>query len=173
MRKPLRFRISATKSAAFSCGGPLQLAEQEFLFRAAIAFTGTRVSESELEAGNLQQVPRGLCHHRKTCFVRTSAPVIGSWISGGLGALGLTLPSYIGAMLVGAPIRNVDDHLGWFGLSPRSIEVIGNAALSLFLVVALMDLHLDLAGAGHAAAWSASARKRSWSWRSAAGRCCA
>lgn len=72
---------------------------------------------------------------------------IGSWISGGLGALGLTLPSYIGAMLVGALIRNVDDHLGWFGLSPRSIEMIGNAALSLFLVVALMDLHLwDLAG---------------------------
>ncbi len=72
---------------------------------------------------------------------------IGAWISGGLGALGLTLPSYIGAMLVGALIRNVDDRLGWFGLSPRSIETIGNAALSLFLVVALMDLHLwDLAG---------------------------
>ncbi|TPG11539.1 sodium/glutamate symporter [Rhodanobacter glycinis] len=72
---------------------------------------------------------------------------IGAWISGGLGALGLTLPSYIGAMLVGALIRNLDDHLGWFGLSPRSIDIIGNAALSLFLVVALMDLHLwDLAG---------------------------
>ena len=72
---------------------------------------------------------------------------IGAWISGGLGALGLTLPSYIGAMLVGALIRNLDDHLGWFGLSLRSIDIIGNAALSLFLVVALMNLHLwDLAG---------------------------
>lgn len=72
---------------------------------------------------------------------------IGAWISGGLGALGLTLPSYIGAMLVGALIRNVDDRFGWFGLSPRSIDMIGSAALSLFLVVALMDLHLwDLAG---------------------------
>jgi len=72
---------------------------------------------------------------------------IGAWISGGLGALGLTLPSYIGAMLVGALIRNVDDHLGWFGLSLRSIDIIGNASLSLFLVVALMNLHLwDLAG---------------------------
>jgi ESS family glutamate:Na+ symporter len=72
---------------------------------------------------------------------------IGAWISGGLGALGLTLPSYIGAMLVGALIRNVDDHLGWFGLSLRSVDVIGNASLSLFLVVALMNLHLwDLAG---------------------------
>jgi ESS family glutamate:Na+ symporter len=72
---------------------------------------------------------------------------VGAWISGGLGALGLTLPGYIGAMLVGALIRNLDDRLGWFGLSPRSIDVIGNTSLSLFLVVALMDLHLwDLAG---------------------------
>ncbi len=72
---------------------------------------------------------------------------VGAWISGGLGALGLTLPSYIGAMLIGALIRNLDDYFGWFGLSHRSIEVIGNASLALFLVVALMDLHLwDLAG---------------------------
>ncbi len=72
---------------------------------------------------------------------------VGAWISGGLVALGLVLPSYIGAMLMGALIRNIDDHFGWFGLSPRSIDVIGNTSLSLFLVVALMDLHLwDLAG---------------------------
>jgi ESS family glutamate:Na+ symporter len=72
---------------------------------------------------------------------------IGAWISGGLSRLGVTLPGYIGAMLVGAAIRNLDDWLGWFGLSTRGMELIGNAALSLFLVVALMDLHLwDLAG---------------------------
>ena len=72
---------------------------------------------------------------------------LGAWISDGIGALGVTLPSYIGAMLVGALIRNVDDRSGWFGLSARSIEIVGNASLSLFLVVALMNLHLwDLAG---------------------------
>ncbi|MEW9570961.1 sodium/glutamate symporter [Rhodanobacter sp. Si-c] len=72
---------------------------------------------------------------------------IGAWISGGLSRLGVTLPSYIGAMLVGAAIRNIDDTLGWFGLSTRSMELIGSIALSLFLVVALMNLHLwDLAG---------------------------
>ncbi|HEY1589762.1 MAG TPA: sodium/glutamate symporter [Rhodanobacter sp.] len=72
---------------------------------------------------------------------------IGAWISGGLTRLGVTLPSYIGAMLVGAAIRNIDDSLGWFGLSTRGMELIGNTALSLFLVVALMNLHLwDLAG---------------------------
>jgi ESS family glutamate:Na+ symporter len=50
-------------------------------------------------------------------------------------------------MLAGAAIRNLDDRLGWFGLSARSMELIGTTSLSLFLVVALMDLHLwDLAG---------------------------
>ena len=72
---------------------------------------------------------------------------IGAWISQGLGMLGLTLPSYIGAMLAGAVLRNIDDHFHWFGLSVCSMELIGNASLSLFLVVVLMDLHLwDLAG---------------------------
>jgi ESS family glutamate:Na+ symporter len=72
---------------------------------------------------------------------------LGAWISDGIGALGVTLPSYIGAMLVGALIRNIDDRNGWFGLSARTIEIVGNASLSLFLVVALMNLHLwDLAG---------------------------
>ncbi|HKR76097.1 MAG TPA: sodium/glutamate symporter [Rhodanobacter sp.] len=72
---------------------------------------------------------------------------IGAWISDGLSRLGVTLPGYIGAMLVGAAVRNIDDTLGWFGLSARGMELIGNTALSLFLVVALMNLHLwDLAG---------------------------
>jgi ESS family glutamate:Na+ symporter len=72
---------------------------------------------------------------------------LGAWISGGLGQLGLTLPAYIGAMLVGALIRNIDDRHGWFGLSMPTIDVIGNTCLSLFLVMALMDLHLwELSG---------------------------
>jgi ESS family glutamate:Na+ symporter len=72
---------------------------------------------------------------------------IGAWVSKGLGMLGWTLPSYIGAMLAGAVIRNLDDRLDWFGLSASRMELIGNTSLSLFLVVALMDLHLwDLAG---------------------------
>jgi ESS family glutamate:Na+ symporter len=72
---------------------------------------------------------------------------IGAWIGQGLGELGLTLPAYIGAMLVGAAVRNIDDRTGWFRLSVRHMELIGNTSLSLFLVVALMNLHLwDLAG---------------------------
>ena len=62
-------------------------------------------------------------------------------------ALGMTLPAYIGAMLVAAVFRNLDDFTGVFGLSQRVIDDIGNIALSLFLVMALMTLRLwELAG---------------------------
>lgn len=66
----------------------------------------------------------------------------GSWVSKGFALLDVTLPAYIGAMLVAAVIRNVDDATGWLGLSTRIIDVIGAVALSLFLVLALMTLKL-------------------------------
>ncbi|HKX99160.1 MAG TPA: sodium/glutamate symporter [Steroidobacteraceae bacterium] len=72
---------------------------------------------------------------------------IGFWVSQGFAALGMTLPAYIGAMLVAAAIRNVDDVTGWFGLSHRFINGFGIVALTLFLVMALMTLKLwELAG---------------------------
>jgi ESS family glutamate:Na+ symporter len=72
---------------------------------------------------------------------------IGVWVSAWLTSLGLTLPVYIGAMLVAALIRNIDDVTGAFGLSMRLIDDIGTIALSLFLVMALMTLRLwELAG---------------------------
>ena len=59
----------------------------------------------------------------------------------------MTLPAYIGAMLVAAVIRNVDDATGLIGLSQRTIDDLGSVALSLFLVLALMTLRLwELAG---------------------------
>ena len=75
------------------------------------------------------------------------AMAVGAWISGWMSGLGITLPGYIGAMLIGALIRNLDDRHRVFGLSPRSIDTVGNVSLSLFLVIALMNLHLwDLSG---------------------------
>jgi len=72
---------------------------------------------------------------------------VGVWVSAWLTGLGLTLPGYIGAMLVAAVLRNLDDLTGAFGLSQRVIDDIGNIALSLFLVMALMTLRLwELAG---------------------------
>lgn len=72
---------------------------------------------------------------------------LGSWIGKGFAALGLTLPAYIGAMLVGAFVRNLDDRTGWLKLSLPTIDLIGNVCLALFLSVALMNLKLwELAG---------------------------
>ena len=71
----------------------------------------------------------------------------GLWVSAGLTRLGLTLPAYIGAMLVAALIRNIDDAAGVFRLSQRVIDDLGTIALAFFLVMALMTLRLwELAG---------------------------
>lgn len=68
---------------------------------------------------------------------------IGAWLT----ASGITLPAYIGAMLVAAVLRNLDDATGMIGLSQRTIDDLGSVALSLFLVLALMTLRLwELAG---------------------------
>jgi glutamate:Na+ symporter, ESS family len=75
------------------------------------------------------------------------AMAVGSWVSAGIGALGITLPAYVGAMLVAAALRNLDDATGKLGLSPRFLDDFGAVALSLFLVLALMTLRLwELAG---------------------------
>ena len=72
---------------------------------------------------------------------------IGLWVSGWLTGAGLTLPAYIGAMLIAAIVRNLDDVTGVFGLSQQVVDDLGNIALSLFLVMALMTLRLwELAG---------------------------
>jgi ESS family glutamate:Na+ symporter len=72
---------------------------------------------------------------------------VGVWVSAAIAQTGRTLPAYIGAMIVAAVIRNLDDATGLIGMSQRTIDDIGNVALALFLVMALMTLRLwELAG---------------------------
>lgn len=72
---------------------------------------------------------------------------LGSFVSGWFTSLKITLPAYIGAMLVAAVIRNLDDVAGVFRIQQRVIDDIGNVALSLFIVMALMTLKLwEIAG---------------------------
>jgi ESS family glutamate:Na+ symporter len=59
-----------------------------------------------------------------------------------LDRVGMALPAYIGAMLVAALIRNLDDRVGLIRLSQRVIDDLGNVALAMFLVLALMTLQL-------------------------------
>jgi ESS family glutamate:Na+ symporter len=59
----------------------------------------------------------------------------------------LKLPGYIGAMIVAAVARNLDDRYGWLKINTRAVDALGTIALALFLVIALMDLRLwQLAG---------------------------
>jgi ESS family glutamate:Na+ symporter len=71
----------------------------------------------------------------------------GGWLSRLFASWGATLPAYIGAMLAASVLRNLDDRTRLFRLSQRTIDDLGNVALSLFLVLALMTLKLwELAG---------------------------
>jgi glutamate:Na+ symporter, ESS family len=112
----------------------------------------TQIVEAQLnEAAEAASAPPG---EDKESYALLKALVIilvamwlGSWVSARFTAMGITLPAYIGAMLVAAGIRNLDDATGFFGLSQSVIDDVGSVALSLFLVLALMTLQLwQLAG---------------------------
>jgi glutamate:Na+ symporter, ESS family len=70
----------------------------------------------------------------------------GTFVSAGFTALGVTLPAYVGAMLVAAIVRNVADSAGW-PLPLAAVDTFGSLALPLFIAMALMTLELGkLAG---------------------------
>jgi ESS family glutamate:Na+ symporter len=84
----------------------------------------------------------GSWHILKAVVLILVAMWAGSWVSAAFTAMGVTLPAYIGAMLVAAVIRNFDDAVGWIGVSQRTIDDLGNVALALFIAMALMTLKL-------------------------------
>jgi ESS family glutamate:Na+ symporter len=87
------------------------------------------------EEGDLLKVLKGLS-------VLLVAMGIGSWLGGVMKSADLTLPGYVGAMLMGALIRNIDDQTQWLQIPHELTERIGVICLSLFLSVALMNLKL-------------------------------
>lgn len=72
---------------------------------------------------------------------------VGTLLNMGLTRIGITLPGFIGPMIIAAVVRNVDDRFGWVRIGARAVEALGMMALALFLLIALMDLKLwQLAG---------------------------
>lgn len=67
---------------------------------------------------------------------------LGSVVSFFIAKSGITLPAYIGAMIVGAAFRNINDKTKWINIDQQTIDFAGGIALNIFLVVALMDLKL-------------------------------
>jgi ESS family glutamate:Na+ symporter len=80
----------------------------------------------------------------KTITVIAVSMWLGGLISTAIQSAGVTLPAYIGAMLVAAVMRNLDDFTGVLKLPLGAIEVAGAVTLSLFLVMAIMTLDLGL-----------------------------
>lgn len=66
---------------------------------------------------------------------------LGGLLSSWLGQF-VTLPGYIGAMIVAAVLRNAVDLTGAVRIEQRVVDDLGTIALSLFLTMALMSLKL-------------------------------
>lgn len=77
-----------------------------------------------------------------TVIIIAIAMGIGSFITAQLLARGVTLPAYIGAMLAASLLRNIDDYTGWFRISQHTVDAVGEIALNIFIVMALMTLQL-------------------------------
>ena len=67
---------------------------------------------------------------------------IGSLISAGFQRIGLILPSYIGAMIAAALIRNLNDAFKLIRISQQAINDCAVIALYLFIVMAVLTLRL-------------------------------
>ncbi|HEY2013522.1 MAG TPA: sodium/glutamate symporter [Bryobacteraceae bacterium] len=67
---------------------------------------------------------------------------IGNLLSLWMEHLGLILPGYIGAMVVAAVIRNLDDRYRFAHISQVQVDALGKVALYLFIVMALLTLRL-------------------------------
>jgi ESS family glutamate:Na+ symporter len=67
---------------------------------------------------------------------------LGSVVSGVIERAGVVLPGYIGAMVLAAAVRNIDDFAGVFGISEPRLEAVFSISLPLFIVMAMLTLRL-------------------------------
>ncbi|MEK7404834.1 MAG: sodium/glutamate symporter [Acidobacteriota bacterium] len=67
---------------------------------------------------------------------------LGTLLSGAFERMGAILPSYVGAMIVAAAFRNLDDRLRFVRISQRHVEAVGSVSLHIFIVMALLTLRL-------------------------------
>jgi ESS family glutamate:Na+ symporter len=78
----------------------------------------------------------------RTVLIMGVAMGLGNLISLGLSRLHLTLPSYIGAMIAAAVIRNLDDRLQLVRISQSRLNDCAVVSLYLFIVTAVLGLRL-------------------------------
>lgn len=135
-------------TAGIVCGGVLggpvgtRLVERFRLRPTAMLGDELRAGLADITAPLVVEVEREDTPLIRNMIVLALAMGLGSILSRYIQSLGITLPAYIGAMLVASVVRNLDDVTRWLHVDLKAMEFMGNTALNLFLVVALMDLKL-------------------------------
>ena len=94
------------------------------------------------EYGDRSEKPHSAEEFMKAFFILFVAAGIGSVISTLIQKTGITFPSYIGAMLAAALLRNLSDTTGKLTVVEDIVSLLGNACLTLYLAMALMSLRL-------------------------------
>jgi glutamate:Na+ symporter, ESS family len=77
-----------------------------------------------------------------TLFVILLCLMAGKALVGLMADTGFILPDFVFALLLGVLIRNAATLTGLFRVSDTTVDMVGNVALSLFLVMALMTMRL-------------------------------
>lgn len=77
----------------------------------------------------------------KACLFVFSAVGLGAVVSGFLNQF-ITLPAYIGAMLVAAVIRNIGDFTGAFRVQGGGLNVVAEVSLTVYVTMAINSLKL-------------------------------
>ena len=107
---------------------------------AASADDTSSAEEGSAEEGSSEE--DGIRDTLKAIMILLVAMAFGGWLSKGLAAAGVTLPGYVGAMIVGSLLRNLDDVTSWLKIPQTSAANAGMVCLTLFLTIALMNLKL-------------------------------
>jgi ESS family glutamate:Na+ symporter len=110
----------------------------------ALDVKGPDLANASLDA-EIDTEPAGEAPTAYTLLKTLAVILVAMWAGGLLSTwLGtyVTLPGYIGAMLVAAVFRNLFDRFPLVRLEQRTVDDIGTVALSLFLAMALMTLKL-------------------------------
>lgn len=90
-------------------------------------------AESEVSAHSL------FTHSAIIAVCMTVGLAVAGWLKG---ALGIALPSYVGAMFFAVILRNLNDQLHVVKVHTETINLIGDYCLGVFLSMALMTLKL-------------------------------
>jgi ESS family glutamate:Na+ symporter len=121
-------------------GGPVA----EFLLK-RYRLTATGPTALEAEAAVETETPQDAVTSNtliNTLFVVLLCLAGGRLLVGWMAGTGFILPDFVFCLLLGVVIRNVATVTGVFRVSDSTVDVVGNVALSLFLVMALMTMRL-------------------------------